>query len=335
MDERKKRTTLKHIHYVILVEFLRIEKNYENLFGAGRKTVIGGKYKPKKNASDLAASELKTQGFPDTKGDCLYKQYHRYMKKHRETQDWLASTGAGLTEAEYKKGITIAQKVEKKCPHFYVFDELMRDKPHVDPPAKTGNIGFQRLDEQVPELTHPEICSPPDFPDQEQQDNEEEDRQEDNKQEEDRQEEEEYDLDRGTSQFPSGPTPTTATVSTKTNKKVEKAEKVERKSTPAKQCLASIFKESREADKDAKMMYWEKKEKWRYHQVSEECQARMEEALQRKLEREDRQERLREWKKEIVVAALLNNRPAEEIKKLIELVDVEAGQAAKIEAEVT
>jgi hypothetical protein len=223
------------------------------------------------------------------------------MKKYRETRDWLASTGAGLTEAEYKKGITIEQKVEKKCPHFYVFDELMRDKPHVDPPAKTGNIGFQHLDEQVPELTHPEICSPPDFPDQEQQDNEEEDRQED-----DKQEEEEYDLDHGTSQFPSGPTPTTATVSTKTKKKVEKAEKAERKNTPAKQCLASVFKECREADKDAKIMYWEKKEKWRYHQVSEERQARMEEALQRKREREeDRQERLREWKKEIVVALFL------------------------------
>lgn len=74
-----KRSVCNSDDFMILLDFLEDQENWNKLFGSGKKTVVGGKFVKKQAQWDVAAAELKTRGFVETTGSNLYKKWQRYI----------------------------------------------------------------------------------------------------------------------------------------------------------------------------------------------------------------------------------------------------------------
>lgn len=153
-----KRTVCNSDDFLILLEYLEDNNNFDKLFGAGRKAVGGGKYLKKEAAWEIAAAELKLLGFKETTGKNLNKKWQRYFGKYREAKRLSEQSGGGLTDDEFDKGITLEEKLNDICDHFYKMDALLGTRVNLSPPVRSGPMGFESFFRQsVPECHQPEI----------------------------------------------------------------------------------------------------------------------------------------------------------------------------------
>ncbi|KAI9625525.1 hypothetical protein KEM48_010787 [Puccinia striiformis f. sp. tritici PST-130] len=109
---------LKKSDYLILINWLKIKKNYEACFGTGKAPPVG---RPVKGTIN---------GFDPKMKDRFNSYKDKYKKAHTEA----TSTGFGLTAADQKAGVrTIEEKLEKMCSNYSAMNELMVRKPFVTP----------------------------------------------------------------------------------------------------------------------------------------------------------------------------------------------------------
>lgn len=142
----KKRVVCKSDDFGMLLDYLEDRSNFDKLFGSGRATKVGAKYMTKAAAWDIAAAELKALGFPETNGINLQKKWYRLFLKFKEAKGVSRQTGGGLTEDELEQGITLEDKLNGICEHFYKMDALFGSRANVEPPAQSGPMGFQHFD---------------------------------------------------------------------------------------------------------------------------------------------------------------------------------------------
>ncbi|KNZ47676.1 hypothetical protein VP01_622g2 [Puccinia sorghi] len=99
-SKKKREGHLNKEEYLVIIEWLKIERNYNSCFGTGKAPAVGHQAKDK---------------------------YRKFLTKS-------ISTGFGLTNEDQKAEIsTIDEKLESICPHYHVINELMGGQAFINP----------------------------------------------------------------------------------------------------------------------------------------------------------------------------------------------------------
>ncbi|KAL2649777.1 hypothetical protein R1flu_017905 [Riccia fluitans] len=123
--------------YDAIMTYIENPEYYRDITGVGKKTRIGGSTISKFRAFDIMAFALsEINGFPQVTGEEMKKHFVRYEKMYKDTYRWKDSTGAGLTDVEIQKGLTMEEKLNKLCPHFRRMDVLYDKRPNIMPCAE-------------------------------------------------------------------------------------------------------------------------------------------------------------------------------------------------------
>ncbi|KAH9456211.1 hypothetical protein Pst134EB_012414 [Puccinia striiformis f. sp. tritici] len=127
---------LKKSDYLILINWLKIKKNYEACFGTGKAPPVGRPVKGTINGFELMAINLRNQSPSkiNLTAQKMKDRFNSYKDKYKKAHTEATSTGFGLTAADRKAGVrTIEEKLEKMCPNYSAMNKLMVRKPFVTP----------------------------------------------------------------------------------------------------------------------------------------------------------------------------------------------------------
>ncbi|PLW24583.1 hypothetical protein PCASD_06175 [Puccinia coronata f. sp. avenae] len=127
---------LKKDDYLVIIDWLKIKKNYDACFGTGKAPLVGRPPKGTINGFELMAINLRNQSTSKISlssrqmKDC----FNSYKDKCKKTHTLSLATGFGLTPEDRQTGIqTIEQKLDSLCPHYQAMHELMGNKAFVNP----------------------------------------------------------------------------------------------------------------------------------------------------------------------------------------------------------
>ncbi|PLW08741.1 hypothetical protein PCANC_27927 [Puccinia coronata f. sp. avenae] len=127
---------LKKDDYLVIIDWLKIKKNYDACFGTGKASLVGRPPKGTINGFELMAINLQNQSTSKISlssrqmKDCS----NSYKDKYKKTHTLSLATGFGLTPEDRQTGIqTIEQKLDSLCPHYQAMHELMGNKAFVNP----------------------------------------------------------------------------------------------------------------------------------------------------------------------------------------------------------
>ncbi|PLW27391.1 hypothetical protein PCANC_25846 [Puccinia coronata f. sp. avenae] len=127
---------LKKDDYLVIIDWLKIKKNYDACFGTGKAPLVGRPPKGTINGFELMAINLQNQSTSKISlssrqmKDC----FNSYKDKYKKTHTLSLATGFGLTPEDRQTGIqTIEQKLNSLCPHYQAVHELMGNKAFVNP----------------------------------------------------------------------------------------------------------------------------------------------------------------------------------------------------------
>ncbi|PLW47474.1 hypothetical protein PCASD_04388 [Puccinia coronata f. sp. avenae] len=127
---------LKKDDYLVIINWLKIKKNYDACFGTGKAPLVGQPPKGTINGFELMAINLQNQS--TSKMSLSSRQmkdcFNSYKDKYKKTHTLSLATGFGLTPEDQQTGIqTIEQKLDSLCPHYQAMHELMGNKAFVNP----------------------------------------------------------------------------------------------------------------------------------------------------------------------------------------------------------
>ena len=112
---------LKKEDYLVIIDWLKIKKNYDAWFGTGKAPLVGQLPKGTINGFELMAINLRNQSLSKISltsrqmKDC----FNSYKDKYKKTHTLSLATGFGLTPEDQQTGIqTIEQKLNSLCPHY-------------------------------------------------------------------------------------------------------------------------------------------------------------------------------------------------------------------------
>lgn len=147
---KRKKIRLTNEDYDKIVAYIEEPENFAALHGAGRKTRIGGgKCHTKATAFGIMAAQLSGRGgFPQVTGDELRKRFDRYVNMFKKAKELQNSTGGGLSEVEISQGMTMEDKLNNKCPHFFRMNAIFGERANIVPPAE-GSYGLPSDEEIV------------------------------------------------------------------------------------------------------------------------------------------------------------------------------------------
>ncbi|PLW53126.1 hypothetical protein PCANC_11341 [Puccinia coronata f. sp. avenae] len=127
---------LKKDDYLVIINWLKIKKNYDACFGTGKAPLVGRPPKGTINGFELMAINLQNQSTSKISlssrqmKDC----FDSYKDKYKNTHTLSLATGFGFTPEDRQTGIqTIKQKLDSLCPHYQAMHELMGKKAFVNP----------------------------------------------------------------------------------------------------------------------------------------------------------------------------------------------------------
>ncbi|KAI9605030.1 hypothetical protein H4Q26_003001 [Puccinia striiformis f. sp. tritici PST-130] len=141
---------LKKSDYLILINWLKIKKNYEACFGTGKAPPVGRPVKGTINGFELMAINLRNQSPSkiNLTAQKMKDRFNSYKDKYKKAHTEATSTGFGLTAADRKAGVrTIEEKLEKMCPNYSAMNKLMVRKPFVTPLYKADAQDEDSTDE--------------------------------------------------------------------------------------------------------------------------------------------------------------------------------------------
>ncbi|KAL2614097.1 hypothetical protein R1flu_025789 [Riccia fluitans] len=121
--------------YKMIVGYLEDPEHLVEILGSGRKTKVSGKHPSKQTAFGVMALHLASLGFPVCTGAIMQKKFDRYLASFKKAKEWSMSTGAGLTEEEVTRGMTIEDKLNQKCPFYYRMYAIFRHRANIVPPT--------------------------------------------------------------------------------------------------------------------------------------------------------------------------------------------------------
>ena len=135
-DADKTAGHLKKDDYLVIIEWLKNDQNYNACFGTGKAPVVGRPSKGKINGFEMMAINLRNQS--PSKINLTARQmkdrFNTYKDKYKKVHTKSLSTGFGLTDEDRKAGIsTIDEKLESMCPHYHAMNDLMGDRAFVNP----------------------------------------------------------------------------------------------------------------------------------------------------------------------------------------------------------
>ncbi|KAL2650256.1 hypothetical protein R1flu_018384 [Riccia fluitans] len=121
--------------YEMIVGYLEDPKHLVEILGSGRKTKVSGKHPSKQTAFGVMVVHLASLGFPVCTGAIMQKKFDRYLASFKKAREWSLSTGAGLTEEEMTRGMTIEDKLNQRCPFYHRMYAIFGHRANIVPPA--------------------------------------------------------------------------------------------------------------------------------------------------------------------------------------------------------
>ncbi|KAL2633559.1 hypothetical protein R1flu_005038 [Riccia fluitans] len=119
----------------MIVGYLEDPKHLVEILGSGRKTKVSGKHPSKQTAFGVMGIHLASLGFPVCTGAIMQKKFDRYLASFKKAREWSLSTGAGLTEEEVTRGMTIEDKLNQRCPLYHRMYAIFGHRANIVPPA--------------------------------------------------------------------------------------------------------------------------------------------------------------------------------------------------------
>ncbi|KAL2644196.1 hypothetical protein R1flu_011783 [Riccia fluitans] len=71
----------------------------------------------------------------------MQKKFDKYLASFKKAREWSMSTGAGLTEEEVTRGMTIEKKLNQRCPFYHKMYAIFGQRANIVPPA-TAEYGL-------------------------------------------------------------------------------------------------------------------------------------------------------------------------------------------------
>ncbi|KAL2619914.1 hypothetical protein R1flu_000119 [Riccia fluitans] len=121
--------------YEMIVDYLEDPEHLVEILGSGRKTKVSGKHPSKQTTFGVMAVYLASLGFLVCTGAIMQKKFDRYLVSFKKAREWSLSTGAGLTEEEVTRGMTIEDKLNQRCPFYHKMYAIFGHRANIVPPA--------------------------------------------------------------------------------------------------------------------------------------------------------------------------------------------------------
>ncbi|KAL2629818.1 hypothetical protein R1flu_014504 [Riccia fluitans] len=121
--------------YEMIVIYVEDPEHLAEILGSGRKTKVFGKHLSKQIAFGVMVVHLASLGFPVCTGAIMQKKFDKYLASFKKAKEWSMSTGAGLTEKEVTRGMTIEDKLNQKCPFYHKMYAIFVHRANIVPPA--------------------------------------------------------------------------------------------------------------------------------------------------------------------------------------------------------
>ncbi|KAL2628865.1 hypothetical protein R1flu_013551 [Riccia fluitans] len=121
--------------YEMIVGYLEDSEHLVDILGSGRKTKVFGKHPSKQTEFGVMAVHLALLGFPVCTSAIMQKKFDRYLASFKKAREWSMSTGAGLTEEEVTRGMTIEDKLNQRCPFYHRMYAIFGHRANIVPPA--------------------------------------------------------------------------------------------------------------------------------------------------------------------------------------------------------
>ncbi|KAL2645259.1 hypothetical protein R1flu_012846 [Riccia fluitans] len=121
--------------YKMIMGYLKDPEHLAEILGSGRKTKISGKHPSKQTTFGVMAVHLASLGFPVCTSAIMQKKFDKYLASFKKAREWSMSTGVGLTEEEVTRGMTIKDKLNKKCPFYHRMYAIFGHRANIVPPA--------------------------------------------------------------------------------------------------------------------------------------------------------------------------------------------------------
>ncbi|KAL2635752.1 hypothetical protein R1flu_007231 [Riccia fluitans] len=121
--------------YEMIVGYLEDPEHLVEILGIGRKTKVSGKHPSKQTAFGVMAVHLASLGFLVCIGAIMQKKFDRYLASFKKVREWSLSTGAGLTEEEVTRGMTIEDKLNQRCPFYHRMYAIFGHRANIVPLA--------------------------------------------------------------------------------------------------------------------------------------------------------------------------------------------------------
>ncbi|PLW06043.1 hypothetical protein PCASD_25109 [Puccinia coronata f. sp. avenae] len=119
---------LKKDNYLVIIDWLKIKKNYDACFGRGKAPLVERPPKGTINGFELMAINLRNQSTSkiSLSSRQIKDRFNSYKGKYKKTHTLSLATGFGLTPEDRQTGIqTIEQKLNSLCPHYQAMHGLM------------------------------------------------------------------------------------------------------------------------------------------------------------------------------------------------------------------
>ncbi|KAL2653491.1 hypothetical protein R1flu_021619 [Riccia fluitans] len=123
--------------YEMIVGYLEEPDHLAEILGSGRKMKVYGKHPSKQTAFGVMVVHLASLGFPVCIGAIMQKKFDMYFASFKKAREWSMSIGAGLTEEEVTRGMTIEDKLNQKCPFYHKMYAIFGHRANIVPPATT------------------------------------------------------------------------------------------------------------------------------------------------------------------------------------------------------